>query len=288
MAPTVAPTAVPTQSPTAPKPTVAPSFAPRRPTPLPTTAPGQPSMVPTVAPTVAPGDNPVNLNVDITLLGLTAESWNINRAASETAFKNSMLVQLGVSNSGSLEIIILSVTTIRASVRRGLQDNPGALMVVKTQVTGKVEGADDTTISNSLVKNLFDDNFTRVLSASAPIFQGVVVESILPPVPASPPADSNSLKSGSNTVDILGGICAALLVLAGAGYYYYKDKEKKKKVKKSDIELSDIYIQKAPSGGVVVSNNDVESGNSNPMHAQSTIKPLETNGPANLPDAYAL
>jgi hypothetical protein len=51
----------------------------------------------------------------------------------------------------------------------------------------------------------------------------------------------------------------------------------------SDIELSDI--QKAPSGGVVVSNNDIESGTSNPVHAHSTIKPMGTNGPANLPGA---
>jgi hypothetical protein len=280
-------------------------------------------MVPTVAPTVAPGDNPVSLNVDITLLGLTAESWNINRAASETAFKKSMLAQMGVPNSGSLEIIILSVTTIRASVRRGLQDNPGALMVVKTQVTGKVEGADDTTISNSLVKSLFDDNFTRVLSASAPIFQGVVVEKIMPPVPASPPVDSNFSKSGSNTGSVVGGVCAALLVLAGAGYYYYYKKKKMKMSKDCTIEVELSDVQKIPSGGVVVTNSDIESGTSNPVHAQSapsavvgetsnpvhaqsapsavvgetsnpvhaqsTIKPsLGPNGPANLPDAYAL
>jgi len=218
--PTMAPTAVPTPSPTA-EPTAAPSFAPRRPTAGPTVAPGQPSMEPTLAPSVAPGENQVSISVDVTLLGISADTWNTNSATAETSFKTAMREQCGAA--GTLTIAIKSVTPLRSS-RRSLQaTNPGDIMKLTTQVSGAVTGGDDTTISNSLVRSVFDNDFTTALRASASIFQGVTVSSIMPtpPAPAPGPADTASLKATSPAGAIAGGVVGGLALLVII-YVYHK------------------------------------------------------------------
>jgi hypothetical protein len=182
---------------------------------------------------------PVNLDVDVTLQGLTVDAWNADRAASEAAFKASMFAQLGVS-ADFLKITIISVTASRA--RRRL-NNPGALLVVKSEVTGKVEAADDTTISNSLSKSLSGGDFTRSLAASSPIFRGVVVENLSSTVPSSQ-INTKSSDSGGNVGGIVGGIVGSIVVL-GAGLFFYKRSVDQKRSAAANAEIQNANDEAA-------------------------------------------